>query len=270
MSARTSIFSFRHRFLDGISLSLAAPGLLFLLLPLGAIILAADPGGLLGGLSERSTRDALTVSLRTSAVATLLIIVLGSPLSVALARRGDARGGLLENLVSLPLVLPPSVAGIALLMTFGREGLIGGWLQGMGIDIAFSATAVVLAQTFVAAPLFIRTFAASLRQIDGDILEASMLCGAGPWQRFIHVTLPLAWPGFMTGAALAWCRALGEFGATIIFAGNLQGETQTMPLAIYLGFESSPPAAITLSVLLLIFTAAVLILIQFIQNHKTS
>ncbi len=251
-------------------LGASLPAVLFLLLPVCAIVLGLDHTLLSGALAERSTLDAVLVSLRTSLPATFLIIVFGTPLAVVLAQktRTNRQREWLENLIALPLVLPPSVAGIALLMAFGRQGLIGGWLETMGLQIAFTSTAVVLAQAFVAAPFFIRSFATSLAGVEEDLLEAASICGAGPWTRFWRICLPLAWPGFMTGAALSWCRAMGEFGATIIFAGNLQGETQTMPLAIYLGFERSLPLAVTLSVVLLVVSALILALIKSIQNHQ--
>jgi molybdate transport system permease protein len=247
------------------------PALLFLLLPLLGMLKGLDHQVLLGALTEDSTRDAVLVSLRTSLLATVLIIIFGTPLSVALARktRRGARKEILENLIALPLVLPPAVAGVALLMTFGRQGVIGSWLDRIGVDIAFTGTAVVLAQAFVAAPFFIRSFATSLAGIDEDVLEAAAICGADSWGRFWSISLPLAWPGFITGTALAWCRAMGEFGATIIFAGNLQGETQTMPLAIYLGFERSLPVAVTLSLVLLVVSAGILAIIKTIPNQRT-
>jgi molybdate transport system permease protein len=166
--------------------------------------------------------------------------------------------------MDLPTVLPPAVAGIALLMTFGRNGLVGGWLADAGISITFTQTAVIMAQTFVAVPLFIKSAAIGFSAIDPELRQAASLDGAGRWQIFRHVILPLSWASILSGAVLTWARALGEFGATIIFAGNLPGRTQTMPLAIYLGFEYDLQSALSLAVILVGLSFLALMLVKII------
>src|SRR4029453_6400260 len=173
----------------------------------------------------------------------------------------------LDTLVDLPMVLPPSVAGIALLLAFGRMGLAGAWLQNtFGVSLAFTPTAVVLAQTFVASPFYIKAAAIALGGVEMDLKQAAALDGASSLQTSRYVTVPLAWTGLVSGAVMSWARALGEFGATILFAGNLPGVTQTMPLAIYLGFESNLDIAITLSVILMVCAFVALLLAKLLLN----
>jgi molybdate transport system permease protein len=169
---------------------------------------------------------------------------------------------LIETLLEIPMVLPPAVAGVALLMAFGRRGIVGSYLGEWGIEVAFSQTAVVLAQLFVAAPFYVKAAVVGLSKIDREVEQAAALDGAGPWTTFRHITLPLAWPALFGGAVMTWARALGEFGATIIFAGNFPGRTQTMPLAIYLGFELELNVALTLAIILLSSSFAVLIILK--------
>jgi molybdate transport system permease protein len=169
---------------------------------------------------------------------------------------------LVETLVDLPTVLPPSVAGVALLVAFGRRGLLGGALEDLGIELAFSQAAVVMAQSFVAAPFYVRSAALGFGAVDKELIQAAMLDGAGSWKLFREVVFPLAFPSALSGAVMSWARALGEFGATIIFAGNFPGRTQTMPLAIYIGFEVDLNTALTLSVILILLSFASLWLIR--------
>jgi molybdate transport system permease protein len=168
------------------------------------------------------------------------------------------------------MVLPPSVAGIALLIALGRRGFIGAWLDEAGISIAFSSVAVVLAQTFVATPFYIKTAIGGFAGVDRELEQAANVDGASPWQIFTQITVPLCWPILLGGLVMAWARALGEFGATIIFAGNFPGRTQTMPLAIYIGFEVELDLALTLALILLGTSFLVLFIIKFILRQRTS
>jgi molybdate transport system permease protein len=165
-------------------------------------------------------------------------------------------------LIDLPTVLPPAVAGVALLLAFGRRGLLGSYLEAAGLHIAFTQTAVVIAQTFISAPLFIKAAIVGFGAVERELEQAASLDGASRWEVFRHITIPLAWTALLSGAVLAWARALGEFGATIIFAGNFPGRTQTMPLAIYIGFELDLGVAITLSIILVGFSFLVLIAVK--------
>ena len=171
--------------------------------------------------------------------------------------------------MELPTVLPPAVAGVALLVAFGRRGLIGQWLAAAGLGVSFTTAAVVMAQLFIAAPLFVRAAMLGFAGIATELEQAAEIDGASPWQRFRYVTLPLAYPALLSGAVVAWARALGEFGATIIFAGNFPGRTQTMPLAIYIGFELDLDAALVLSVLMIVASFATLALVKWGLHRDT-
>lgn len=205
-------------------------------------------------------REALVLSLMTSAASTVVVVVLGTPLAYVLARGSFPGSRVVDALVDLPIVLPPAVAGIALLMAFGRYGLIGQWLNAAGITIGFTTAAVVLAQIFISAPFFIRAAKAGFSRVDRDLEDAAADLGAAPVPVFRTVTLPMAMPSLLAGVVLAWARALGEFGATIMFAGNFPGVTQTMPLAIYGRFGAGDlTTALLLSIVLLIFSLVVLV-----------
>jgi molybdate transport system permease protein len=212
--------------------------------------------------------QAIQLSLMTTLVALALALVGGTPLAFLLARRRFPGRAALETLIDLPVVLPPAVAGIALLVAFGRFGLLGGVLSAFGIAIPFTTVAVIMAQLFVAGPLYIRTAIGAFGAVERDLEDAAAVDGAGPLRIFRYITLPLAAASLSGGAVMTWARALGEFGATIIFAGNLQGVTQTMPLAIYLGFEQNLQAALTLSLLLLFVSFAVLFLVRGILRQR--
>jgi molybdate transport system permease protein len=199
----------------------------------------------------------------------VLILLLGTPLAYLMGRHQFRYKKTLDTLIDLPTVLPPSVAGIALLMTLGRRGAIGGWLDGLGIEVAFTATAVVLAQVFIAAPFYVRAATLGFAGIDVEIEEAAQLDGANRWQTFQYVILPLSRFALLSGGMMSWARALGEFGATIIFAGNFPGRTQTMPTAIYLGFERDLESALTLSVILVVISFLSLLLIKVLVSHET-
>ena len=236
----------------------AGVGGLFVLLPLAAMIGRVRWGRLWPLLSSESSVTALLLSLRTSALATALCVVLGVPMALVLARARFPGRNLARALVLLPLVLPPVVGGIALLYTFGRRGLLGHTLQVLGVQIAFTTTAVVLAQAFVALPFLVLSLEGALRTA-GDRYEAvAATLGARPTRVLFHVTLPLVAPALASDTVLAFARALGEFGATITFAGSLQGVTRTLPLEIYLQRETDPDAAIALSLVLVVVAVVVI------------
>lgn len=247
---------------------LSVPLLGFLLLPLIALLLRVSPEQLISHLGQSMVVQAITLSFSTTLIATALTIVLGTPLAYLLARRRFRWQRVIDTLIDLPTVLPPAVAGLALLMAFGRQGLIGSLLNDLGLQIAFSQTAVILAQLFVAAPFFIRSARVGFASVSFDLEQAAALDGANGGQIFRLVTLPLAWSNLVSGAVMTWARALGEFGATMIFAGNFPGRTQTMPLAIYLGFEMDLDIALTLSVILIACSFAVLMIVKSLLNRE--
>lgn len=238
--------------------ALALPGWLLFVLPVVALVLGVRPADVVTRLGSPVVTEAITLSLTTTGVTVLLAVLFGTPLGYFLARRRFPGRAVADTVVDLPMVLPPSVAGVALLMAFGRRGLFGEALSGAGIEVAFTQTAVVLAQLFVAAPYFVRAAAGAFARVDRDLEEAASLDGASAWGVFRYVTLPMVLPAMLGGAVMTWARALGEFGATIIFAGNFPGRTQTMPLAIYMGFEIDLGVALTLSAVLLAVSCGVL------------
>jgi molybdate transport system permease protein len=238
----------------------AALAVLFLVLPLAGLVIRAPWRGLPKILADSQVLDALRLSLVCASVATAVSLVLGVPLAWVLAR-SQVRGiSVLRALVTLPLVLPPVVGGIALLLAFGRQGILGRYLdQWTGITLPFTTAGVIVAETFVAMPFLIITVEGAFRAADRGYEEAAATLGASRLTVFRTVTLPLIAPSLLAGAVLCWARALGEFGATITFAGNTQGLTQTMPLAVYNAFESDPEAAVALSLVLLVVSIAVLL-----------
>ncbi len=240
----------------------AALGAAFIVLPLVAIASRVDWSSFIDLITSDSSLAALTLSLRTSATATLLCVLLGVPMAMVLARTTFRGQAVLRSLVLLPLVLPPVVGGIALLYTFGRRGLLGETLEVAGLEIAFSTTAVVLAQTFVALPFLVVSLEGSLRTAGRRYEVVAATLGAGPSTVLRRVTLPLVLPGLASGAILAFARSLGEFGATITFAGSLQGTTRTLPLEIYLQRESDPDAAVALSLVLVVVAVLVIGLVR--------
>jgi len=235
----------------------AAGAVLVVVVPLLGLISAVDVGQLWPLLSSEASITALLLSLRTAAVATLLCVLLGTPLAVLLARARWTGQSALRALVLVPLVLPPVVGGLALLTTFGRRGLLGQHLEAAGISISYSTTAVVLAQTFVALPFLVLSLEGAVRGLGRHHEEAAATLGAGPWRRLTRVTLPLVAPGLMSGCVLAFARALGEFGATLTFAGSAEGRTRTLPLEIYLQRETDQDAAIALSLVLVVLATAI-------------
>jgi molybdate transport system permease protein len=253
----------RPRSLAGPVVTLAAAALLVLLaLPLVALVLRVPVEILVRRLGDPLVLDALRLSLLTSAASTLAVVALGLPTAYLLATRHFPGKRAVELLVDLPLVLPPTVAGLALLMAFGRAGLAGSALRGLGVTLPFTTLGVVVAQTFVAAPFFVGAARAGLAGVDSRYIDMAATLRSTPARTFFRVMLPLALPSLVGGAAMSWARALGEFGATITFAGNLPGVTQTMPLAVYLALQSDLDAAVALAVLLLAVSVAVLLLVR--------
>jgi molybdate transport system permease protein len=241
----------------------AVLGLGFLVLPLAGLVLEAPWGTLLSRLADPSVLAALRLSLIAATSATGICLMLGIPLAWLLARSEFPGRRFLRALVTVPLVLPPVVGGVALLLVLGRNGLVGQYLQlWFGFSLPFTTAGVIVAEAFVAMPFLVIAVDGALRGADRRFEEAAATLGASRWRIFRKVTLPMAAPGIAAGAVLCWARALGEFGATITFAGNFPGETQTMPLAVYLALESDPEAAIVLSLVLLAVSVAVLVILR--------
>jgi molybdate transport system permease protein len=228
----------------------------FIVLPLIAIF---TQGSLRDGLRQPGAWTALQISFETSTVSLVLMLVFGTPIAYLLATTELRGKALLTTLFELPLVLPPAVAGLGLLMAFGRLGLIGPQLSALGIELPFTKAAVVMAMTFVASPLYLRQAIAAFEAVEPDLLDASRTLGAGPARTFFRVAIPVAGSGLGAGAVLAWARAVGEFGATILFAGSLEGVTETAPVAIYLGFAQSLDQALALGAVLIAVSGIVLL-----------
>ena len=248
----------------------AAIALAFLLLPIVAIFARTSPGHLLHQLSNPMVKDALVVSLKTTLIAQALIVVFGTPLAFLLASRRFRGRALVVTLVELPLVLPPAVAGIGLLAAFGRFGLLGSSLRALGITLPFTQGAVVAGVAFVAGPLYVRQAIAAFEGLDPNLLAASRTLGAGPGRTFFRVALPLASGGLAAGSALSIARGLGEFGATIMFAGSLQGVTQTLSLAVYSQFEVSFDTALAIGGLLVLVSIAILLTVKLLAHWTLS
>ena len=251
----------------------AAVALAFLLFPIVAIFSRVSPGRLVTQLSRPVVTDALVLSLKTSAIAQALVLLLGTPAAYLLATRRFRGRSLAVVLVELPLVLPPAVAGIGLIAAFGRFGLLGGTLDALGIRLGLTQTAVVIAVAYVASPLYVRQAIAAFEAVDPNLVAASRTLGAGPVRTFFRVVLPLARRGLAAGEALSFARGLGEFGATIMFAGSLQGVTQTLPLAIYQQFDIQPDGfttALAMSALLVVVSGALLVTLRLILQWQPS
>ena len=256
-------------------LALAAPlaalaALAFLVLPVVAIFAHTSPGRLLDQLSNPVVKDAFVVSARTSLVAQLLILILGTPTAYLLATRRFRGRWLAVTLVELPLVLPPAVAGIGLLVAFGHAGLLGSSLDALGVSLPFTQSAVTIAVAFVASPLYIRQAIAAFEAVDVDLVAASRTLGAGGTRTFFRVVLPLARIGLIAGLALSFARGLGEFGATIMFAGSLQQVTQTLPLAIYAEFDVNFDAALAMSAVLVVVSVLLLAGLRIVLSWQSS
>jgi molybdate transport system permease protein len=244
--------------------------LAFLVLPILAIFVHVSPGRLIDQFSNPVVTDALVVSFKTTLIAQVLVLLFGTPTAYLLATRRFPGRSLCVTLVELPMVLPPAVAGIGLLAAFGRVGLLGSPLHAAGLTIPFTQTAVTLAVAFVASPLYIRQAIAAFEAVDPNLVAASRTLGAGPARTFFRVVLPLAGGGLAAGETLAFARGLGEFGATIMFAGSLQKVTQTLPLAIYAEFDVNFDVTLAISALLVLISAALLISLKVTSQWRSS
>ncbi len=249
---------------DRVVVLVATVATLFLGLPVVALTVRAIANGAIGiALTSEVVLTALALSLVTTAVSLVLVVVLGLPLAFVLARRRFRGQWLVESVVDLPIVLPPSVAGLALLLVFGRRGIIGETLAVAGIEIPFTIVAVVLAQTFVAAPFFIRSARAGLVAVDREIEDAARVDGASERYLFRRITVPLAAGTLAAGIVMSWARALGEFGATIMFAGNIEGRTQTLPLVVYAEFQAGDlDASVAAAAILILAALGVLLAVR--------
>ncbi|WP_028279940.1 ABC transporter permease [Arthrobacter sp. H5] len=246
----------------------AGAGALFILIPLAAVVLRVNWGQFIPLITSESSQSALLLSLQTSAASTALCVLFGVPMALVLARSSFPGQRILRALVLLPLVLPPVVGGIALLYTFGRQGLLGGSLDVIGVDIAFSTAAVIIAQTFVALPFLVLSLEGAIRSAGNRYEAVASMLGARPTTVLRRVTLPLVLPGLVSGAVLSFARALGEFGATLTFAGSLEGVTRTLPLEIYLQRETDPDAAVALSLVLVVVAVLVVGVAHRVQDGR--
>jgi molybdate transport system permease protein len=247
---------------------LGLPLLFFIAIPILALVGRTNLPDLISSLKSEQVSQAIRLSLFTSLITLAVTILFGTPVAYYLSHRHYKLHRLADTLIDLPTVLPPSVAGVALLMAFGRNGLLGGWLDAAGLNIPFTVVAVVMAQTFIAAPFYVKSAAIGFAAVDCELRQAAALDGAGTWQTFRHIVLPMSWSAMVSGGVMTWARALGEFGATIIFAGNFTGRTQTMPLAIYMGFEIDLKVALTLSVILICFAFLTLMVVKGILHNR--
>jgi molybdate transport system permease protein len=247
-------------------LAVAALSLLagFISLPMVSLILWTVNENAWRAMASPAAREALLLSIRTTSISLVIIILVGTPAAYVLARAEFPGKKAVDSLIDVPAVLPPSAAGIALLLAFGRLGLVGEYLHAFGITISFTTAAVVIAEVFVAAHFYVRQAVVGFAQVRRDVEEAAMVDGASRFSVFIRVTVPLAFPALVAGAVMAWARALGEFGGTIIFAGSFPGVTQTIPLAIFAARESNFDAAVALSVMVLVFAFAVILVARFL------
>jgi molybdate transport system permease protein len=240
----------------------------FLTLPVVAIFVDSTPAELIDSLGEPGALDALWLSLRVTAIALAIILVVGTPAAYLLATRSFRGKALVVTLVELPLVLPPAVAGIALLAAVGPSGILGGAVEAAGIELTLQTAGVVVALTFVASPFYIRQAMAAFAAVDRTLMDASRTLGASEARGFLRVMIPAALPGLAAGTALALGRALGEFGATLMFAGSFQGITQTVPLAIYDRFSTNFDSALALSAVLVGVSAAILLSVKLVQGSE--
>lgn len=234
----------------------------FVVLPVLALLATTGLSGFLAGLRDPLVRPALQLSLLTTTISLCVIVALGTPLAWLLAGRRGRAARTLETVLQLPVVMPPAVAGLTLLLTFGRRGLLGPALEPLGWAVPFTTVAVILAEVFVAAPFYLQAAIAAFRRVEPGMLVVARTLGASPARVFFRVAVPLARAGLMSGAAMAWARALGEFGATLMFAGNFSGRTQTLPLAIYTALESNLDAAKALALVMVVVAFGLLLLLR--------
>lgn len=253
------------------ALALLGGGLVaFLVVPLVALFFKTSPNDFRAGLSHPLVWPALRLSLLTTTLSLVVVVALGTPLAWSLANTSRRGARALETLVQLPIVIPPAVAGVAMLLAFGRRGMLAGWLYPEGWSVTFTTTAVVMAEVFVSAPFFVQAATSAFRRIDPKLILVARTFGASPLRVFFRVAVPLAAPGLVAGAAMSWARSLGEFGATLMFAGNLEGRTQTLPLAIYTALESDMRAAQALSIVLVVVAFALLLFVRASQRHSAA
>ena len=268
VSRRTLLW--KDTFASGLAVAALALLAGFISLPILSLVVWTVNNEAWRAMASPTAVDALLLSIRTTAITMAILIVVGTPAAYVLAR-GDFRGNrVINTLIDVPVVLPPSAAGIALLLAFGRLGLVGQYLNVFGVTLSFTTAAVVMAEVFVAAPFYVRQASTGFAAVDRTIEEAALVDGASRSTVFFRVTVPLAFPALVAGALTAWARALGEFGATIIFAGSFRGITQTIPLAIFAEFQSDIDAAVALSVLVLGFAFAVILAVRFLTARNTS
>lgn len=244
------------------------PLILFIAIPIIALFFRVPLSELFAGLDKNQLFQAIQLSIVTSLATTLITLLFGTPVALLLTQRKFRFHRLVDTLIDLPTVLPPSVAGIALLMAFGRKGLFGPLFTSMGINIPFTAIAVIMAQTFIASPLYIKAATIGFSAVELELKQAAALDGANRWQIFRYLSIPMSWSSIMSGSVMTWARALGEFGATIIFAGNFPGRTQTMPLAIYIGFEINLNVALTLAIIMICFSFLTLIIVKSLLHKR--
>jgi molybdate transport system permease protein len=243
-------------------------GVVLLGLPLASLVWRAFTQGMWQERPDAEIVDAIRLSLQTTCAAAVIIAFFGMPLAYVLVRWRFPLRGIVNLLVQLPIVLPPSVAGLALLLAYGRRGVVGPALESVGVTLPFTMWAVIMAQVFVAAPFFIRAAQLGFANIPSEIEDAAMVDGASGFSLFLFVTLPLSWRSLVVGLTLAWTRAMGEFGATILFAGRLRGETETMPLLVYGAFERGDvDGAIWAGIILILITSAALVFTQFLAHQ---
>lgn len=242
---------------------------LYLFTPL-VVLIASTGNGFFAGLAHPLVWPAMKLSLSTTLTSLLVVVMLGTPLAWVVARSSSRGAQVLESLLQLPVVVPPAVAGVALLLTFGRRSLLSAAFSPDGWSPSFTSLAVVMAETFVSAPFFLQAAISAFRRIDGNLVTVARTLGASPLRIFFSIGLPLAAPGLVAGAATSWARALGEFGATLMFAGNLEGRTQTLPLAIYTALETDLKVAQSISVVLILAALVLLVLVRVITRERRS
>jgi molybdate transport system permease protein len=260
----------RRSWFAGVALVAALATVVFLLVPIVAVFANVSPSRLVDALGEESAREALLLSLRTTLIALAIVVLFGTPTAYLLAARDFPGRSVVLTIIELPLVMPPAVAGIALLAAFGPKGILGGWVSDAGIELVFQTAGVVVALVFVSAPFFLRQAVAAFAAVDGRLLEAARTLGAGPFRAFVTVAVPCARGGLASGVALSWGRALGEFGATLLFAGSLQGVTRTAPLAIFSDFAEPGGfvPALALSAVLILVSAALLLGVKLVGGDR--
>ncbi|MDW5561822.1 MAG: ABC transporter permease [Methanomassiliicoccus sp.] len=239
----------------------------FISIPIASLFLRIDLQDFLASLSDPAVIDALWLSLLTATASTAIVLAFGTPIAYLNAHNNYWGRAIVDTITDIPAVLPPAVAGLALLMAFGRRGVLGQYFHLFGIDIAFTTTAVVLAQVFVASPFYIRQARISFQSVDSQFEDAARTMGSSRLRTFSRISLPLASAGLLSGAIMAWARALGEFGATIMFAGNMPGKTQTMPLAIYTSLEGDLTPALSISIILVAISFGVILAVKFLGRR---